>query len=331
MNAAPRWIVVLGLLLSLLVPVLASAQIYQAYINNPAAALRSLRDEAEQLERRLAELETEAAAMEAETRLHRDRAVKAIRFYDSLLFGFALQAVFGAGDLVDLLSQLHLLEILAGQEADRLRALSEQHLEVQRTQAELVRQRAALENRRRLLEAFEEAYRRRQELMSAYRDPLLRDLNLALAWHEDAPMAIRLLQHLQTHLRDGTQLFRRAGPVFPAGTYMTTQEAVAQRVLPLPPDVSSEVDSLEIFLLPDHAYWVLRHDGQLTILITHIEPHGRRQLKFRLVQALYRGVPLPAEQIAAANEAAPLIIDISQLEVAAVTVRHDEGRILLGP
>lgn len=324
---------ILGALLLIAMPLLAAAQtagVYETYIYNPGAALRALQQEAAELEVQVAELAERSREVEDQYRQHHDRAVTALRFYDAFSFNLVMEAVFGSDDLVDLFSRLWLLGHLAEYEAGRWLELREQHTQLLTARQELDHRRAALENRLGLLPAFQEAHQLRQELMATYPDPLLRDLALAVAWHGDAPMALELLQHIQRSLQDGSRLFQPAGTGDDGPVYVLTQEILLEQVLPLPASLSGVINTLEIFLLPDHAYWVINHQGQVTILITRFERHDRTRLKLHLVQALYRGVPLPEEQVQLANEAAPLLINVGMLGVDPATVRHDDGRIWLG-
>ena len=317
-----------------LLPALAAAHltgVYRTYIENPAAAIAELNERIATLERQIVELEAQAAAAAGRYEQQRQRAVAVVRFYDAFLFEFATYLLAGSADVVDLLSQLRVLERVLARQAEELDRLSRLHQANLAARAELLEHREALAARQRLVRLFAEAQRQREEFWAAHPDPLWAELALQHQWLSDAPLALRLLEHVEAILRDGRSLFEPADAVGLAERgWVLTETALRQRLLPLPPDLSPSVQELDVFIMADHVYWAVRHDDRLTLLITRLEPDGEGHLRLVMEHALYRGVALPESHLEAFNQARPLLIDVRALGSDPTSLRQEDGYVWLG-
>src|SRR5690606_20367134 len=134
----------------------------------------------------LAELEASAGDALRRYQVQRERAVAVVRFSDAFLFDFTTYLLAGSGDLVDLLSQVRVLERLLSRQAAELDELQRLHEESLQAQAQLLTQRQALNARERVLRLFQEARRQREELLASHPNPLFAQL----AWLADMPLAL---------------------------------------------------------------------------------------------------------------------------------------------
>lgn len=322
------WGVAAGLLMALL-PALAAAHLtgsYQAFIDNPREAARTLEAEIDGLAAELADLEAQAGEALAAYEASRERATAAVRFYDVALTGLTLHSIFGSGDVVELLAGLRALARAAEDDLamlDAYRALREEAL---RTAAELESRQAALASRQTLVPLFLRADEERRAFRAAHPDPAQADAALLADWQSRAPTALALLQHVQERLADGAALFRED----PGGDqYVLTAERLLDRLRPLPSEVAARLDRLDLVILADHVYWALESEGGQTVLITWFEPLNRNRLRLTFEVILHRGLPVAADQVALINTFLPTEVDVSGLGVDARQVRHEDGRVTL--
>lgn len=322
-----------GLLVTMILvitPAVAAAHLvglYRAYLNDPEAAIADLEAQVEELETTLEDLAQQALAAEAQVETLQERAVTVVQFYDRLFFGFTLHALFGQHDLVDLLSHGRILQRMVQDDLHAMDDFTQQRAELVQTRAHLAQQRISLATREKLLLAIQESNRQRKAFLTAYPEPLT-TLMLLLDWHDQADAAMSMLDHVARRLRDPDGLFE---PGAEPDTWTMSQDRLLQHLLPLPANVAGRVDSIELYLLPDHAYFIISHAGRLTLVIADFEPFDRHRIRLTLETVLYQGFELPDVPISDFNRLRPLLLDLRHLSPRALSFELIEGALLIHP